>query len=221
MALENLLRKAERFQAAIAGCRSILGSGFPAIVREFHFLKACLYLFPHSGEKKISISDMLRAHELLVGNLENNAVPGKFRDKNVRIGSSIAFPPPERVPEMTEELFADFQRKRDAMHPVVAAANFHARLVRIHPFADRNGRISRMMMNTVLVQEGWQPVTVLRDHRMKYCEALGEYDTDPDRFRSFVLRLETESQRDFLRFMKPHVQEKLGTGKPAHTMPTP
>lgn len=215
----KFLQRAEKFQAAISECRSILGHDFPAIVREFHFLKAYLYLFHRAEEKEISIDDMLRAHELLVGTLENNAIPGKFRDKNARIGSSVVFPPPEKVREMTEELFADFQEKRGAIQPVVAAADFHASLVRIHPFADGNGRISRMMMNTVLVQEEWLPVTILRDHRMEYCESLMEYDKNPDRFRNFVLYLETESQMDFLRFIRPYMRER-GSG-PASEMSRP
>ena len=47
------------------------------------------------------------------------------------------------------------------MHPVALSAEFHYRFVRIHPFDDGNGRMSRLLMNLILLRHGY-PMTVIQ-----------------------------------------------------------
>lgn len=60
------------------------------------------------------------------------------------------------------------------MHPVVLSAEMHERLVTIHPFIDGNGRTSRLLMNLILLQNGY-PIAILKGdvaNRLKYYECL-------------------------------------------------
>lgn len=50
----------------------------------------------------------------------------------------------------------------------------HERLVTIHPFIDDNGRTARLLMNLILLQNGF-PIAILKgdtDSRLNYYSAL-------------------------------------------------
>lgn len=51
------------------------------------------------------------------------------------------------------------------MHPVRYAALAHYKLVDIHPFADGNGRTSRLIMNLILLRAGYPPVIIYKEDR--------------------------------------------------------
>lgn len=48
----------------------------------------------------------------------------------------------------------------------------HYKLVHIHPFTDGNGRTSRLLMNLILMQAGYPPVIILKQHRHLYYQHL-------------------------------------------------
>ena len=60
------------------------------------------------------------------------------------------------------------------LHPIEFAALAHYRLVVIHPFYDGNGRTSRLLMNLILMQWGFPPVSIEVTDRLKYYEKLEE-----------------------------------------------
>ncbi len=52
------------------------------------------------------------------------------------------------------------------MSPVALAYNMHEKLVTIHPFIDGNGRIARLVMNLILLKNGY-PITILASDKTK------------------------------------------------------
>ncbi|MCL1989983.1 MAG: Fic family protein [Defluviitaleaceae bacterium] len=62
----------------------------------------------------------------------------------------------------------------DRRHPVLKAAKLHLDFVTIHPFVDGNGRTARLLMNFILVQNGYPVVNIQPDEasRMAYIQAL-------------------------------------------------
>jgi len=70
----------------------------------------------------------------------------------------------------TEEL-------KNELHPVALAAILHYKLVRIHPFDDGNGRISRLLMNYVLLKHNFPPVVIKSTDKRNYLLALNSADT--------------------------------------------
>jgi Fic family protein len=68
------------------------------------------------------------------------------------------------------------QENKNEFHPVALAAMLHYRLVRIHPFDDGNGRISRLLMNYVLLKNGLPPLVIKSTDKRNYLSALNSAD---------------------------------------------
>ena len=90
-----------------------------------------------------------------------------------------------------KSFFADLPYKAN-LPPIELAAWTHAEFVRIHPFKDGNGRAARMIMNYQLLLLGCLPVSVPKEERLHYFEALEAYATGGDiqPFAAFVAELE-------------------------------
>ena len=70
------------------------------------------------------------------------------------------------------ELVEWYKENKDKFNPVKLAAEFHFRFVYIHPFIDGNGRSARLLMNLILMRNGY-PITVIRNEdRDEYMKAL-------------------------------------------------
>jgi Fic family protein len=80
------------------------------------------------------------------------------------------------------------------------AAWTHAEFVRIHPFVDGNGRAARLLMNFRLMENGFLPVSILRESRLIYYDALESYSVDGDLvpFSEFVFLQEKDRLEEFL-----------------------
>jgi fido (protein-threonine AMPylation protein) len=61
-------------------------------------------------------------------------------------------------------------------HPLLHAAIHHAWFERIHPFADGNGRVGRLLLNFTLVQRNYPPAIILATQRARYLQALRQAD---------------------------------------------
>src|SRR5438876_426693 len=56
--------------------------------------------------------------------------------------------------------------------PVTRAAIAHHDFEAMHPFTDGNGRVGRLLLNLMLMQDGYPPAHVLREWRTRYITAL-------------------------------------------------
>jgi hypothetical protein len=73
------------------------------------------------------------------------------------------------------------------MHSVQVAAEFHYKFIRIHPFDDGNGRIARLLVNYVLIRNGYTPIIIKSDDKENYLAALRRGDAgDMEPFNSYI-----------------------------------
>jgi Fic family protein len=99
------------------------------------------------------LPDSLRWVEELGSGRRAEVIPGQWRGGNVKVGAHVA-PPAEELPswmarfdECTPERFGRSER-------LVAIAAAHHRLLWIHPFADGNGRVARLLSHALLRRAG-------------------------------------------------------------------
>lgn len=60
------------------------------------------------------------------------------------------------------------------LHPILKAIMFKVKFVKIHPFRDGNGRTSRILLNYMLVRNGFPTVTIRGRQKDKYFEAMNQ-----------------------------------------------
>lgn len=82
--------------------------------------------------------------------------PNRFRSTTVLFGPCSGATPAQ-VPTLIEQLFYVLP---EIKHPVTRAVYLHHELVRIHPFVDGNGRLSRMAKNWVLMYNLYPPMFI-------------------------------------------------------------
>jgi len=96
---------------------------------------------------------------------------GKWRSTQVKIaGSDVKLADPIMVPELMQEFEGWLLSNSD--HPVKKAADAHLKLVTIHPFIDGNGRTARLLMNLILLQNGYPIAVIKNENRKAYIDAL-------------------------------------------------
>jgi Fic family protein len=104
-----------------------------------------------------------------------------------------------------EEVFEYYEANRKILHPVILAAEMHERIVRIHPFVDGNGRTTRLVMNLILMQNGYPIANIKGDtsNRLKYYSALENAPIDArNSFREFIAEAAIQSLKEHLELSK-------------------
>jgi fido (protein-threonine AMPylation protein)/transcriptional regulator with XRE-family HTH domain len=154
------------------------------------------------GNEDVSRHNVLDIHRLILKSIDSNNA-GVYRSVPVMIGGSEHKPPqPYMVEKLMEDYYVHYQRQKRVMHPVILAAEMHERLVSIHPFIDGNGRTSRLVMNFILLKNGFT-VTSLKgdyDSRMAYYAALEDVqvNNNPEPFYHLILDKVRESLEEHL-----------------------
>lgn len=89
-------------------------------------------------------------------------------------GEVFYFASPEETPFLMTALVEWYREKAEdpATNPLVLAAEFHYRFIRIHPFDDGNGRTARILMNFILMKFGFPPVIIKTEEKRDYFSAL-------------------------------------------------
>lgn len=136
--------------------------------------KALDWLKEQVGRKPSDFSevDLLHLHSRILKGIDDpNA--GHYRSIPVRIsGSSTILPSPRKVPDLMERLFSWLKEASLCLHPVELAGEAHYRLATVHPFVDGNGRTARLLMNLLLMMEGFPPAIIRKRDRLAYLNSL-------------------------------------------------
>lgn len=80
-------------------------------------------------------------------------VPGKFRDIDVQVGTHVA-PEHSAVLGMMQRLYEFHRKEQDFRRQLIAVFAFHHRVAWVHPFADGNGRTTRLVTHMQLYKLG-------------------------------------------------------------------
>lgn len=143
------------------------------------------------GKEDISKRNLLEIHRLVLKSIDNEN-SGRYRSVPVRITGSEHTPPqPYLIDKMMEDFFIHYEKQKRILHPILLAAEMHERLVTIHPFVDGNGRTSRLLMNFILLKNGYT-LTILKgdvaskSNYFKSLEAV-QVTNDPNQFYELIV----------------------------------
>lgn len=160
--------------------------------KAFAYVKSCI-----AGQKSLTESITKDIHAIL---MENIMTGGVYRNCEVRITGAVHKPPaPTEMYRQVKEFFANLPHHTD-LNLIELAAYTHAEFVKIHPFEDGNGRTSRLIMNYQLMLHGFLPVSIRKENRLSYFEALEEYAVNDNLkpFAEMVAILEEEQLEEYL-----------------------
>ena len=164
------------------------------------------------SDKKINENTILEIHKKLLSGIDDYSA-GFYRSCPVRIsGSRVVLPNPIKVPDLMKEFFAKY-KKFDGVANIIKT---HLDFVSIHPFSDGNGRCARLLMNLLLMQNGFCPIIIRPRDRKRYINSIekaqltGEIE-DYMRFMLFRLNSSYITIFDIFDSKNETPQEKLMT----------
>ncbi len=100
-------------------------------------------------------------------------IAGKIRPHAVGIARSKFVPPLAiEIEFLLKDFFDWYNKNKSKLHPIELAALIHLKFVTIHPFADGNWRISRIMMNFILKRHKFPLLNIPYTKRTSYYNAL-------------------------------------------------
>ncbi len=130
---------------------------------------------------------------------------GSYRTIQVYISGTQYLPPaPDDVPRLMKHLTDQIHFSQTTLHPVELAAMAHKRFVDIHPFIDGNGRTARLLMNLILVHNGYGIVSIPPVLRNDYINALSASRklNDMEPFSKLIAECVIETERDYCRLLR-------------------
>ncbi len=163
--------------------------------KAYDYVKRCI-----AANKPLTENIIKDLHAILT---ENIIVGGIYRNQEVRISGAGFIPPAgNEMYLQVKNFYEDLNRKKD-LNPIELEAWTHAEFVRIHPFIDGNGRTSRLLMNYQLMSQGFLSVSVDKETRLDYYNALEQYAVSDDLnpFADFVADLEEERLDVYLKMI--------------------
>ena len=166
------------------------------------------YMFELMGNMGISEVDIKQLHKLFYKNIDSDYA-GVYRDFPVFIsGSNYPVTRVEDIQIDIERLCTWISEAYSLYHPVEFAALLHKKFVFIHPFKDGNGRVARLLMNTVLIQNGFLPVIIPPILRSVYISLLEKARADDRSFINFIAEMELNPKRIYLAFYKSNFRNE-------------
>lgn len=127
-----------------------------------------------SQREELSPELILLLHQMLMGGIDDK-IAGRFRRTGefVRIGAYLA-PTPEQVGPMMAEILLQYASDTTSYF-LDKVARWHLEFETIHPFADGNGRIGRILINLQLLQLGFPRVIIRDKDKTAYYQAFTDY----------------------------------------------
>ena len=123
-------------------------------------------------KKDLNLQMVLQWNKNLLADTKPD-IAGKIRNHGAAISGSKFMPPLAlELDTLLKEFFDWYNKNKSKLHPVILSALVHLKFVSIHPFSDGNGRISRLMMNFILKNNGFPMLDILYVNRNGYYTAL-------------------------------------------------
>ena len=101
---------------------------------------------------------------------------GEFRTTKVCVEkSALNTSQPTDIPNKVQAL-VNWVNREKTLHPLIKASRFLATFLSIQPFADGNARMGLLLMNVILLRDGFDLVNIRHEDRTRYLDALKTFN---------------------------------------------
>lgn len=135
-------------------------------------------------------------HEILV---EGIFVGGQYRKVNVQIMNSRHQPPDYvKVYDRMAKFFYDLDHFKGTA--VEKGAFAHAQIFKIYPFLEGNGRLARLVLNYILLFDGYMPVSIPTKDKELYLNLIDQFKEQKDLspFVNYVRQTLVDAYEDYI-----------------------
>lgn len=134
-------------------------------------------------EEHLSIDLIKKLHSIVFKNSKGFAGQLRQPGEEVAVRTSTGTivhegAPQSRVKSLLVELIKWYNKNKGKYPALVLAAVVHNQFENIHPFADGNGRVGRLLMNNVLIKNKLPPVNIDLKNTREYYNSLQEYQKE-------------------------------------------
>jgi Fic family protein len=127
--------------------------------------------------------------------IQKPLTPGKYKIRPNHVltvsGNIHTYTEPEQVQIEMEKLIQWYNSdEAQNISAIERAAIFHYQFVSIHPFDDGNGRLARLLMNLILMKDGFPPCIIQNENRKQYLSELEKTDLmlNSESFQIFIAK---------------------------------
>ena len=154
-----------------------------------------------SNKLRINESGIIKLHKILTNNTGVAAGFKKF--PNFILGRNVRTTLPENVAKEMKRII-EWYHKNNELHPLQKASIFHGKFERIHPFEDGNGRVGRLLINIMLLNNNYPPLIIRKTQRISYFGCLGAFDKGhEDKLHRFLVE---KYKKTYEKFFKVYVK---------------
>ena|SRR3989344_250573 len=139
--------------------------------------------FIRRTKEHISIDLIKKIHKIVFRNSKPFA--GKFRKKGEEVVVTDNYgnivhegASQRRINYLLKELVAWHDKNKEKYPGFILAAVIHNQFENIHPFADGNGRIGRILLNNILLRHNLPPININLKNRAEYYASLQAFQKE-------------------------------------------
>ncbi|MCL2339197.1 MAG: Fic family protein [Proteobacteria bacterium] len=167
----------------------------------------------------INMRNQQTAFDYVTDNVKNTIVPesiktihqivcakdrddgGQFRTQSKWMDINITPPDWRKIPDKFKVLCNELELSS----PMKAAFELHYRIIKLQPFDNYNKRVARLVMNWMLLQNGYTPIVLNhKADKKEYIDALDKKATDIDFYNNFFYEKMFRTQGEIVHLLKQY-----------------
>lgn len=131
--------------------------------------QAIQFIREQSAEQNLLSAAVLQhLHGMLCRGLQHQN-GGTFRTQTINLVNDQAAPQAERIAPLLAEHLHWLNLEGPFMHPLLFAAEAHLRILSLQPFPTYNGLCARLLMNLILLAEGFPLLNITAQQTTRSC----------------------------------------------------
>ena len=158
----------EETQQIIENGMTISGKSMQAHMAVMNHFDALEFL-ENAVNNNVAFTDQFlkEIHYTLLKGINRNEAGHYRKLSKDKIARFVKPPEPNVIAKKIEEIVTEYNQSKMHLHPILLAANVHEKLFAIQAFSEANGRVARLVMNFILLQNNYEIIAIKSDYTAK------------------------------------------------------